>query len=140
MRKAKVVPYALINWFTMKNARHNRALKDMLGLAKTIEDFFARYRLQEDMTDFKSVFTNIGQVRIDATEIAYQTGIRINRARNIEGRDLIALVEDVYNDLEEMKRSLYTRTLSTKTLRQRVLKLDMSFESLLAAISEIEYK
>ena len=140
MVKTKVVFDALTNWFTMKNARHNRALRDLLGLTKSIEDFFARYHLQEELSGFKAVFTNMGQARIDATETAYQTGIRIGRTRNIEGKNLSALVEDVYNDLEELKRALYTRTLSEKTLRQRVLKLDMSFENLLAAISEIEYK
>ena len=65
---------------------------------------------------------------------------RIKRARNIESKNLPTLVDDVYNDLEEFKRALYTRTLSEKTLRERVLRLDMSFENLLAAISEIEYK
>ena len=131
---------AFIDWFTMQNARHNRALRDFLYLSKSIEDFFARYRLQEDGSDFKTVFKNMGQLRIDATEIAYQARIRIRRAKNIEGKDLPPLVEEVYNVLEELKRSLFTRTLSSKVLTQRVSKLDMAFENLLAAISDIAYK
>ena len=141
MGKTKVIAGTLVNFFTMKNVRHNRALRDMLALVKTIEDFSARYRLQDEMADFKTVFTNIGQARIDATELAYQTGIRIRRSRNIGGsKDLSPLVEEIHKDLEELKRSLYTRSLSGKTLRQRVLKLDMSFENLLAAISKTEYR
>ena len=140
MVKTKVVLDWLANFLTMKKPRHNRALRDLLDLTKSIEDFCARYRLQEELSGFKAVFASMGQARIDATEITFQTGLRIRRARNIEGKNLPALVENTYNVLEEFKRALYTRTLSEKTLRERVLKLDMSFENLLAAISEIEYK
>jgi len=124
----------------MKNARHNRALRDLLHLSKSIEDFFFKYRLLEDGSDFKTVFKNMGQIRIDATEIAYQTGLRIRRARLIKGKDLPPQVEEVYNKLEELKRSLFTRTLSNKVLSQRITKLDMAFENLLAAISDTKYK
>jgi hypothetical protein len=123
----------------MKKAWHNRALKDLLSLLKSIEDFFTRYRLQDD-TSFKTVFTNMGQIRMDATDLAYQAGVRIKRAQNIEGEGLKPLVEEVYNDLENMKRSLFTRTLSNKILLDRVSKLDISLENLLAAISKINYE
>jgi len=140
MAKLKSLLIKLVNWFTMKNARHNRALRDLLHLSKSIEDFFFKYRLLEDGSDFKAVFGNMGQVRIEATEIAYQTRIRIRRAKLIEGKDLPLLVEEVYDELVELKRSLFTRTLSNKVLSQRVTKLDMAFENLLAAISDIKYK
>ena len=128
-----------LNWVTMKKAWHNRALKDLLSLLKSIEDFFTRYRLQED-TSFKTVFANMGQIRMDATDLAYQTGIRIKRSQNIGLEGLPALVEEVHNDLENMKRSLFTRTLSNKILLDRVSKLDISLENLLAAISKINYE
>ena len=140
MGKLRSLLEALVNWFTMKNARHNRALTDLLHLSKSIEDFFFKYRLLEDGPDFKTVFENMGQVRIDATEIAQLTRTRIRIARYIEGRDFPPLVEEVYNDLEELKRSLFTRTLSNRVLSQRVPKLDMAFENLLAAISVVKYK
>lgn len=140
MAKLKSLLIVLVNWFTMKNARHNRALRDLIQLSKSIEDFFFQYRLLEEGSDFKAVFVNMGQVRIDATEIAYQTGIRIRRAQLIEGKDLTQLVTEVYNELSELKRSLFTRTLSNKVLSQRVTKLDMAFENLLAAISDIKYR
>ncbi len=140
MGKLKSLLVALVNWFTMKNARHNRALRDLLYLAKAIEDFFFTYRLLENGADFKTVFKNMGQVRIDATEIAQLTGTRIRIARYIEGKDLPLLVEEVYHELEELKRSLFTRTLSNKVLSQRVTKLDMAFENLLAAISDVKHK
>jgi hypothetical protein len=127
------------NWVTMKKARHNRTLRDLLSLLKSIEEFFARYRLQED-TSFKAVFANMGQIRLDATDLAYQSGIRIKQAQNIEAEGLSALVEELHNDLENMKRSLFTRTLSNRILLERVSKLDMSLEDLLGAISKISYK
>jgi len=141
MSKLASLLVTLIDWFTMKKARHNRTLRDLLQLSKSLEDFFFRYRLLEEGSEFKTVFENMGQIRIDATEMAQLAGTRIRIARYIESsRDIRQLVEEVYNDLEELKRSLFTRTLSDKVLSQRAAKLDMSFENLLAAISEITYK
>lgn len=140
MTKLKSLLAALANRFTMKNARHNRTLRDLLHLSKSLEDFFFKYRLLEEGPDFKAVFENMGQIRIDATDIAYQTGIRIKRTKLIEGNDLPLKIEEVYNELENLKRSLFTRTLSNKILSQRCTKLDMAFENLLAAISDIKYK
>ena len=88
----------------------------------------------------KSVFEKIGQIRIDATEVAYQTRIRIRRAKLIQGKDLAPLVEEVYNVLDELKRGLFTRTLSSEVLSQRVSRLEIAFESLLAATADIGYR
>ena len=139
MGKIKRLFKAFINCITRKNARHNRELSDLLYLSKSIEDFFTKYHLLEE-TKFKSVFENMVQARIDATELACQTKIRIKRAESIEGKNLPLIVQEVYNELLELKRSLYTRSLSDKVLTQRVSKLDMAFEILLGATSNIRYK
>jgi hypothetical protein len=140
MGKLKSVLVAFINWLTMKNARHNRALRDILDLQKTVEEFLAKYRLQEDGPDFKLVFANIGQARIDVTEIAHLTGTRVRIAQNIEGEKLPPLIEEVHSDLDDFKRALFTRTLGSVVLSERVLKVHKSLENLLAAASDIEYK
>ena len=140
MGKLKGVLDAFINWFTMKNARHNRALRDILDLQRSVEEFLAKYHLQENGGDFKLVFENIGQARIDVTEITHLTGTRVRIVKNIEGKNLPPLLEEVHSDLEGFKRTLFTRTLGSVVLGERVLKLHKSLENLLAAISEIEYK
>ena len=129
-----------INWAMMKNMGHNRALRDLMYLLKSVQDFLTRYRLQEDGSDFNTVFKNMGQIRIDAVEIAYQTGLRIIRAKNIRGKDLPPLVEELYNDLEELKRALFTRTLSDNVLSEHVSKLDVAYKNLLAAMSDKDYQ
>jgi len=139
MGKIKGLLNAFINWITQKNVRHNRELSDLLYLSKSVEDFCAKYHLLEE-TSFKSVFENMVQARTDATELACQTKIRIKRAESIEDKDLPLLIEEVYKELEELKRSLYTRSLSNKVLIQRASKLDIAFENLLGAISNIGYK
>lgn len=130
----------LVNWFTMKNQRHNRALRDMLDLVKNIESFCAKYRLQDELSDFKTVFASIGETRIDATEVTYRIMRALRIVRLIDSKSLPALLLEVYNDFEELKRSLYTRTLGGKVLKERVLKLDASFGNMLAEIAKIEYK
>lgn len=140
MGKLKGVLDAFINWFTRKNARHNRALRDILDLQKSIEEFLSKYRLQKDAPEFRLVFENIGQARIDVTEIAHLTGTRVRIAQNIEGEKLPLLLEEVHSDLDDFKRALFTRTLGSVVLSERVLKIHKSLENLLAAASDIEYK
>jgi len=130
----------LVNWFTMKNTRHNRALRDTLDLVKNIEGFCEKYRLQDELSDFQTVFATIGEARIDATEVTYRIMRTLRIVRLIDSKRLPALLLEVYNDFEELKRSLYTRTLGSKVLQERVLKLNTSFENMLAEISKIEYK
>jgi len=140
MGKLKGFLDAFVDWFTMKNARHNRALRDILDLQRSIEEFLARYHLQENGADFRFVFENIGQARIDATEITHLTGTKIRITKNIESKNLLPLLEEVHTDLEDFKRPLFTRTVGGVVLGQRVLKLHKSLENLLTTISEIEYK
>ena len=140
MNTLKGVLVAFINWLTMKNARHNRALRDILDLQKTVEEFLAKYCLQEDGSDFSLVFTNIGQARIDVTEIAHLTGTRIRITHNIESEKLPPLLEEVHSDLDDFTRALFTRTLGSVVLNERVLKLHKSLENFLVAVSDIKYK
>ena len=82
----------------------------------------------------------MGEARIDATEVTYRIMRILRVVKLIDSKNLPALLLEVYNDFEELKRSLYTRTLSSKVLGERVLKLNTSFENMLAEISTIEYK
>jgi hypothetical protein len=140
MSKQKGLPGAWISWFTMNNARHNRALRDLLDLQSSIEEFLAKYNLQETSSDFRSVFENIGQARIDTTEIAHLAGTKIRIAKYVESKNLSPLLDKLHNDLEDLKRVLFTRTLSSDVLGKRLLTLHESFKNFLTAISQIEYK
>ena len=139
MDRIKSLLNTLIDWFTVKSARHNRAFRDLLQLSKSIEDFLVSYRLQEAVSG-STVFENRGQMRLDATELAYQTRISIRRAKFIIDKDFTLFVEEVYIALEELKRSLFTRTLSNEVLSKHISKLNTALDSLFAAISDIEYK
>ena len=140
MVKLRNLLEAFVRWITRENARHNRALRDILYLVKTIEDFFMQYHLPGDSPDFKTLLEHLGKTRIDTTELVYQTGIRIRRSRNIKGKDLPSVVGDIYNALDELQRSLFTRTLSSEVLSRRITMLDTAFENLLNALSGIGYK
>ena len=130
----------LINWFTRKNERHNRALSNIINLTGYIEEFLAKYRLQEKSSDFRLIFDNIEQARLDVVTITYQSRTRIKMAKDIKGKDLPPLLEEVHNELMEVKKALFNPTPSTIVLGNGVFKLHESFKTLLDAISGIEYK
>ncbi len=140
MNKLKRLLDILINLFTGKNERHNHALSDIRDLSGAIEKFFAKYRLQENSSDFRSIFENIGQARIDIVTITYQTRTRIKIAKDIKGKDLPPLLEEVHNDLEEVKKGIFNPRLGSVILGKAVFKLYESFQKLLDALSGIEYK
>ena len=124
----------------MKNARHNRALRDLLNLQRYIEDFLTKYDLKRDKADFRSVFENMGQARLDTTEIAHLAGTITRITKYIENKNLSPILEEVHNDLDDFKRSLFTRTLGSDVLDRHLTKLHASFDSFLVVISHIEYK
>jgi len=128
------------NWFTRKNQRHNRALRNIIDLLGYIEDFFAKYRLQEKGSDLRLILENIGQARIDVVAVVYNTRTRIKIAKDIKGKDVPPLLEEVYNNLGEVKKALFLPTLGSVTLDKRFIKSYQSFNKLLNAISHIEYK
>ena len=120
--------------------KHNHALRDILDLQRRIEEFLIRYRLQENGTDFTRVFGDIGRARIDITEISHIAGKTIGVAKDVRGKDLRPLLEQVAGDLENIKRGLFTRTVRGSGLAERLNKLHSSLENLLGAVSSIEYK
>ena len=110
-----------------------------MNLSKYIEDFFTKYRLLKGATA-ETISKNIGQIRIDATEITHLIETRIKITKNIEGKNLQPMVKELHDDFDELKRFLFTRTLSDRVLNECVAKIDIVFKNLLATISDIAYK
>ena len=130
----------LINLFTGRNERHNRALREIRDLSGAIEKFFVEYSLQEKNSDFRLIFKNIEQAKIDVTTIAYKTRTRIKIAKDIRGKDLPPLLEEVHSDLEMVKRALFNPILANTILGEVVSKLHKSFKQLIDEVSNIDYK
>ena len=140
MGKIKGLLDILINLFTRQNERHNRALSDIMDLSGAIEEFMAKYGLQESGSDSGVIFENIGQAKFDVTTITYQSRIRIKIAKDLRDKDFPPLLKEVHNDLEEVKRGIFNPKVGSVTLDESVFKLHKSFDKLRDAISGIEYK
>ena len=130
----------LINLFTRRDERHNRALSEIRDLSVAIEEFFVKYRLQEEKPDFRLILQNIGQAKIDVTTIAYKTRTGIKIAKDIKGKDLPPLLEEVHSDLEMVKRALFNPKLANTVLSEVVSKLHKSFKQLINEVSNVDYK
>ncbi len=126
--------------FTRRDERHNRALSEIRDLSVSIKEFFVKYSLQEKKPDFRLILESIGQAKIDVTTIAYRTRTRIKIAKDIKGRDLPPLLEEVHSDLEMVKRALFNPTLANTVLSEVVSKLHKSFKQLINEVSNVDYK
>ncbi|MBI2288492.1 MAG: hypothetical protein HYU83_05935 [Chloroflexi bacterium] len=138
MTKLKILFHEIINAFGRK--KHNRALRDILDLQRKIEDFLAKYQLQDKSADFGLVLDKIGQARVESVEITYLARKTIGVARNVRGKHLQPLLRQVYADLEDLKRGLFTRAVRGSSLTERLTQLHNSLKNLLEAVSTAEYK
>ncbi|MFQ5996343.1 MAG: hypothetical protein ACE5KP_01790 [Dehalococcoidales bacterium] len=125
---------------TGRSRRHNRAIRDVTDWAGTIQEFFARYNLQEGSTNFDSILENIGEAKFDLTTITYRTREVIKTAKNIKGTSISPLIEEILHKLEDIRRALINPALSSAVIRRLIPELYESFAKLQDAISEIEYK
>jgi len=128
------------NSLTGVTRRHNQALRDVTDWSVTIQEFLSRYNLQEGSSNLESIFENIGPAKLDVTNITYRTRAIIKAAKDITGKKIVPLLEEVYNDLEEVRRGIFTPKLGSVFLRKSVAKLHKSFKNLREAISGMEFK
>lgn len=128
----------LINLFTKRDERHNRALRDIMDLSRDIAEFFVKYNLQEKNSAFRLTPENMGQAKVAVITIAYKTRTRIKIAKDIKSKNLPPLLEEVHSDLEMVKRALFNPTLGNAVLDEVVSKLHKSFKQLINEASNIE--
>jgi len=128
------------NSFTGRNSRHNRALRDVTDLSVAIQEFMSRYNLQEESSKPNFVFENIASAKFDLTTIAHRTRMIIKTAKDIKGKRISPLIEEVHSDLEDVRRALINPALGSTILSEVLSKLRESFKKLHDAISDIEYK
>ena len=129
-----------VNSFTGRSSRHNRALRDITDLAATIQDFLQRYHLQEESPDFQFLSENLGTAKVELTTITYHTRPLIKTARSIMGREVAPVLEEVSNDLEEVRRALINPVQGDINPGEALSKLHISFQELNKIISETEYR
>ena len=131
---------ALINLFTRKNERHNRALRELTDLSKAIEEFLVKYSLQDKSSNLRLVFKNVEQARIDVTTITYRTMARLKMAKDINSKRLLPLLEQVHSDLETLKRAIFTSTVGSAVISKAASQLYKSFTQFSNEISNIDHE
>ena len=131
---------AAVNLFTGRSGRHNRALRDITDLATTIQEFLQRYHLQEESPGFRFLSEDLGTVKVELTTITYHTHPLIKAAKSIMGTEVAPALEEVYNDLEEVRRALINPLRGNTNPGEALAKLHISFQELTNIISETEYR
>lgn len=128
------------NSLTGRSWRHNKALRDIAEWSATIQEFFTEYNLQEEGSNFDSILENIGEVKFDLTTITFRARGIIKTAQNIKGVNISPLINEIIDELEDVRRALINPALGRTILIKVIPELRNSFKKLQDAISEIEYK
>lgn len=131
---------AAVNLFTGRSSRHNRALRDITDFTATIQDFLQRYRLQDESPDFRFESEDLGTVKVELTTITYHLHPLIRTAKSIMGREVAPVLQEVHNDLEEVRRALINPLRGNTNPGEALAKLRISFQELTNIISETEYR
>jgi len=128
------------NSLTGISRRHNKALRDVTDWSVNIQEFLSKYNLKEGGSNLDSIFENIGEAKFDVTTITHRAHDLINAAKNVKGARISPLMEEIIDELGNIRRALINPTLGISILRQDIPKLYESFKKLQDAISAIEYK
>jgi len=125
---------------TGRSRRHNRALRDVTEWLSTIQELFAKYNLYEGGSNLDSILENRGRIQFELISITYKARGIIKIARNIKGVKVSPIVNEIIEELEDVRIALINTALSHPRLIKAIPELRDSFRKLEDAISEIEYK
>lgn len=139
MSKLKVLSKTF-NSLIGRSGRHNKALRDITDLLAEIQRFYSIYNLQEESPKFESLLANIGYAKLDLTNLAYHTRPTIKTSKDIKGEKLSPIIDEILNELEDLRRALMDPALRKTHLRKAISELHKSVNNLRDKLSEIEYK
>ena len=128
------------NSLTGRSRRHNRALRDVTEWLSTIQELFTKYNLHEGGSNLDSILENRGRIQFELISITYKARGIIKIARNIKGVKVSPIVNEIIEELENVRIALINPALSHPRLIKAISELRNSFRKLEDAISEIEYK
>jgi len=128
------------NSLTGRSARHNRALRDITDLLAEIQRFYSIYNLQEGSPKFESLLAKIGYAKFDLTNLAYHTRPMIKTSKDIKGEKISPIIDEISNELEDLRRALMNPALRKTHLRKAISELHKSVTNLQDKLSKIEYQ
>ena len=139
MSKLKVLSNTF-NSLIGRSGRHNKALRDITDLLAEIQRFYSIYNLQEESPKFESLLANIGDAKFDLTNLAYHTRPMIKTSKDIKGEKISPIIDEILNELEDLRRALMDPALRKTHLRKAISELHKSVTNLRDKLSETEYK
>lgn len=128
----------LFNSLTGRAERHNRALRDVLDWSTKIHDFLSKYDAEKSH-NLDLILEHIGEAKFDLTNITYKARGMIPTTKNIKGKKMSALVEEIVGNLEELRIMLIRPDMNMSRLEPMLAKVCELFNNLQDAILETEY-
>ena len=122
---------------TGASGRHNKALRDVNDWAATVQKFLNTYELYGS-SSYTALLDNVGSAKFDLTGIAYNGRPVIDIAKKIKGADMPAIITDVINSLENLRRFLIHPDKQEEKVDDSVDNLRTSYEKLQDTISHID--
>jgi hypothetical protein len=127
----------IFNVVTGASGRHNKALRDVNDWAATVQKFLNTYELYGS-SSYTALLDNVGSAKFDLTGIAYNGRPVIDIAKKIKGADMPAIITDVINSLENLRRFLIHPDKQEEKVDDSVDNLRTSYEKLQDTISHID--
>ena len=128
----------LFDSLTGRANRHNRALRDVLDWSTTIHDFLSKYDA-EKRHNLDLILEHIGEAKFDLTNITYKARGIIPIVKDIKGKKMSALVEEIVGNLEEFRILLIRPDINRTRLEPMLARVCELFENLQDSILETEY-
>jgi K+-sensing histidine kinase KdpD len=120
------------------NVRYNRVLRTVKDWAETLNQFLVKYGLEEN-TGTDKLLANSGDVKFELTEIVYKGRPLIAKAGKLKNKKVAPMIAGIIDSVESIRRYLINPALQRERLKQGVINLRLSLETLQKNLAEIEY-
>jgi hypothetical protein len=118
-------------------ARRNRALRYANDWAETVNQFLKTHNLNENI-NIDKFLENRGNIMFEISVLAHNGRALVNKAGNLKNKQVALLVGEMVGYVESIRMYLFSPSAQKERLRQVLIKLRTSCESLQKNLAEIK--
>jgi hypothetical protein len=118
-------------------ARRNRALRYANDWAETVNQFLKTHNLNENI-NIDKFLENRGNIMFEISVLAHNGRSLIEQIGNLKNKQVALLVAEMVGYVESIRRYLFSPSAQKERLRQVLIKLRTSCESLQKNLAEIK--
>jgi hypothetical protein len=127
----------IFNRLSGATARRNRALRHTSDFTEAIKKFLTSYDQYENV-DINRFLEKSSEIKFDVSVLAHSGRSVAKLAVSLKNKPAVLLIDEIVENMESVRRYLFSPSAQKEKLRQALIKLRTSSEELQKFITEIK--